>query len=584
MMKRKGRKGFVVFEMEGDGMKKINRHSILVQICVINFICVVITAIFLMWMYSSSAKKEVTTLAQHYIDDLAIAYGSTLDNEIQKADGDSTFVMKADNLYMKLHDVGMEGIESSYVYVVNGEGQMMFHPDDGKIGHSVENAVVKQCVADLQAGKKVENGVVAYDYNGAKKYAGIYVSTYKEFILVVAGDEDEILAPISSINTMGNISLIVIIFITGALGYFFAGKIAKPIIKITELTEGLSQMDFTEKADYQNVMKRKDEVGSMGRALYALRGALVDVVIQIREQSSLLLDTSADLSVSAAETSTTMDQLEAAVGEIAQGATTQAADTQRATENVVVMGNMIEETDQKVAELIEYAEMMKKAGVGATEILNQLEEVNNQAERGIDVIAEQTATTNESAQKINEAASMITEIAEETNLLSLNASIEAARAGEQGRGFAVVAAQIQKLAEQSNDSAKQIGDIIKALMEDSEKAVSIMGDVKEVMQKQSEHVDRTKDAFTEIQQGMEQSIQGMIHISEQTQQLDKARVTVVDVVQDLSAIAEENAASTQETSASVTEVSAIASELTEDAVRLKNISNAMEEKVAIFKI
>jgi len=564
--------------------KITSRHSILVQICTLSFISVIIAGVFMIWMYSTGTKKEITAMAQHYIHDLSIAYGSTLDNEIQKADGDATYVMKADNLYLKLNGVGIEGVESSYVYVVDANGQMLFHPDDGKIGQAVENVVVKQCIADLQAGKEVEDGVVEYEYNGALKYAGIYVSTYDEFILVVSSDEDDILSPISAINKTGIISLIVIIFVTGGIGYVFSNKIAQPIIQMTELTEELSKMDFTEKEEYAKIVKRKDEVGSMGRALSTLRLELIHIVERIREESSLLLETSADLSMSASETFTTMEQLEAAVNEIAEGANAQAADTQRATENVVVMGNMVEETDQQVAELVEYAEQMRKAGTDATAILNQLTDVNNQTERYIDVIAQQTATTNESAQKIHEAADMITDIAEETNLLSLNASIEAARAGEQGRGFAVVAAQIQKLAEQSNESAQQIGDIIRTLMEDSEKAVSIMGDVKDIMQKQSEHVERTKDAFAEIQSGVDQSIRGMEVISEKTQQLDKARAGVIDVVQELSAIAEENAASTEETSASVTEVSAISSELSEEAKRLKEISNAMEERMAVFKI
>lgn len=564
--------------------KSVNRHSIMVRICTVTFISVLVTGIFLMWMYSSGVEKEISGMSQHYINDLAVAYGSTLDNEIQKADGDATYVMKADNLYMKLNGVGIEGVESSYVYVVDANGQMLFHPDDSKIGHSVENAVVKQCVADLQAGKKVENGVVEYEFKGAMKYAGVYVSTYEEFILVVSCDEDEILAPISKINVAGNVALIIIIFVMGVVGYLFSNKISKPIMTMTELTEMLSDMDFTEKPEYQQIVKRKDEVGSMGRALAKLRIELVSTVERIREESSLLLATSADLSVSAAETSTTMEQLEAAVNEIAEGATSQAAETQRATENVVVIGNMVEEADEQVSELIQYAEQMRKAGTGATEILNQLAEVNSQTERYIDVIAEQTATTNESAQKIHEAADMITDIAEETNLLSLNASIEAARAGEQGRGFAVVAAQIQKLAEQSNESAQQIGDIIRTLMEDSQKAVAIMGDVKEIMLKQSEHVERTKDAFVEIQSGVDQSIRGMEVISEKTQEMDRARKGVIDVVQELSAIAEENAASTEETSASVTEVSAISSELSDEAERLKGISNAMEERMSVFKI
>ncbi len=559
-------------------------NSILAQICIVIFICVLLTGVFLMWLYSTKSKEEISGMSQNYINDLSVAYGATLDNEIKKADGDATYVLKGDNLYLKLDGVGIEGVESSYVYVVDAGGQMLFHPDDSKIGHAVENEVVKQCVEDLKAGKSVENGVVRYEFKGAQKYAGIYVSTYGKFILVISADEDEILEPVSHINKLGNLALVVILIISGVMGSFFAQKIAKPIDKMTKLTISLSEMDFTDKAEYEQINKRKDEVGSMGRALTTLRKELVHTVERIREESSLLLATSADLSVSASETSTTMEQLELAVNEIAEGAGAQAEDTQRATENIVVMGNMVEEADHQVAELIQCAEKMRKAGTDATEILEQLVDVNGQTERYIDVIAQQTATTNDSAQKIHEAADMITDIAEETNLLSLNASIEAARAGEQGRGFAVVAAQIQKLAEQSNESARQIGDIIRTLMGDSEKAVSIMGEVKDIMLKQSEHVERTKEAFDEIQNGVDNSIRGMEVISEKTQQMDNARKSVIDVVQALSAIAEENAASTEETSASVTEVSAISSELSDEAERLKNISNAMEDRMSVFKI
>lgn len=559
-------------------------HSIKMQLIAVFFTITVATGVLLIMIYSPNVKRELTTLSQNYINDLALAYGSTLDNEIKKADGDSTYALKTDALSLKLDGVGIKGIESSYVYVTDETGKMLYHKDGSKIGKSVENKVVKQVIADLQAGKEVQNGVVSYQYQGKTKYASIYVSTYKEFVLVVSADEGDVLKPIEEINLLGGVGILVSVLVCGAVGLMFASLIVKPITRMTDVTQRLAEMDFTDDGQGEKMRRRKDEIGSMSRALNNLRMELVRVVAGIREQSTLLLHTSENLNASAAETSATMEQLECAVGEIAQGATAQASDTQHATEKVILMGEMVEETDHKVMELVAYAQQMKKSGADATEILNCLTQVNEQAEQYIQVIAQQTATTNESAQKIHEAASMITEIADETNLLSLNASIEAARAGEQGRGFAVVAAQIQKLAEQSNESAHQIGEIITTLMEDSQKAVSIMEDVKEIMLKQSEHVERTKEAFLEIQSGVERSIGGMNEISAKTQQMDDARAGVVDIVQNLSAIAQENAASTEETSASVTEVSAISGELSEESKRLEEISRNMEEGMAVFKI
>ena len=385
-------------------------------------------------------------------------------------------------------------------------------------------------------------------------------------------------------NRMGTVSLVGTVMIGLIIGFIFSGVIVKPIVRMTNFANRLSSMNFSDHETGQKLFARKDEIGAMSRALEYLRTEVADVVREVREQSGLLLEASDHVHDSASETATTMQQLDSAVGEIADGASSQAGDTQLATEKVVNMGDMVEQTANQVDDLMKYATRMQQSGQGATEALEQLEQVNGQAMQYIHVIAEQTDTTNASASKIHEAASMITEIAEETNLLSLNASIEAARAGEQGRGFAVVAAQIQKLAEQSNESAKEISEIIRVLMEDSQKAVSIMDDVKEIFKKQSEHVDNTKQAFDEIQKNVEQSIAGMSAIDEKTKQLDHERSGVIDIVQNLSAIAQENAASTEETSASVTEVKAISDQLSEEADSLKNISHTMEQSMAVFQI
>ena len=560
------------------------QNSIKVRLVFSFFIVTLATGILLILSYAPTAKRELTKLSQNYIEDQAMAYGGILDGEVKKADGDATYVLKADALSQKLDGVGIEGVESSYVYVVDENGTMVYHPDSGKIGKSVENEIVKQAVQDVKDGKEVKSGVRIYDYRGQVKYVALYVSTYQKFMLIVSANESEVLAPVTKMNRMGIVSLVGTVMIGLIIGIIFSGVIVKPIVRMTNFANRLSSLNFSDHETGQKLFARNDEIGAMSRALEYLRTEVADVVREVREQSGLLLEASNHVHDSASETATTMQQLDSAVGEIADGASSQAGDTQLATEKVVNMGDMVEQTADQVDDLMKYATRMQQSGQGATEALEQLEQVNDQAMQYIHVIAEQTDTTNASASKIHEAASMITEIAEETNLLSLNASIEAARAGEQGRGFAVVAAQIQKLAEQSNESAKEISEIIRVLMEDSQKAVSIMDDVKEIFKKQSEHVDNTKQAFDEIQKNVEQSIAGMSAIDEKTKQLDHERSGVIDIVQNLSAIAQENAASTEETSASVTEVKAISDQLSEEADSLKNISHIMEQSMAVFQI
>ncbi len=348
---------------------------------------------------------------------------------------------------------------------------------------------------------------------------------------------------------------------------------------LDQVAKGKLNVELNEAA-----LKRKDEVGNISNAIMQLKTELTEIIVNIKEQSKALNDSSADLSEKAVTVSQHIVQVERAVEEIAQGAGGQAQETQSATENIIVMGNMIEEAANDIDAMNENAKLIKELGETAVDTLHDLQKINRKTTESIDIIYEQTNTTNTSAQKIKEATALITDIAEETNLLSLNASIEAARAGEQGRGFAVVAAQIQKLAEQSNESARQIEEIINSLLSDSEKAVGTMEEVKEIMARQNQNVVKTDEQVNQVLGQVEESIKAIGRVAEKTNKINDARVSVTDTVQNLTAVAEENAASTQESSASVNQVSEIIQSIAESAKQLKNIAIELDRDMELFEI
>lgn len=564
--------------------KKANAlQSIRGKLCLLLSAAILVAGIMMIWNYSPNVKKEMASMSQNYLYDLSVSYGMMLEEKLEYAGEEET--LSVETLSETLSDVGIEGVDSSYVYVVSSDGTMLYHPTAEKIGQPVENAVIKSVTADLQAGKKVDNAVVSYEFKGAQKYAAFYVSRGTEFILVVSADEEEVFAPLKKITRLGFEGLLVIFIICGVVVYLIVAKVVvNPILQIEKEINRVSHMDFTDSAEQKKLEKRKDEIGLMTKSLVSLRQELSNMVTAIRQQSEQLLSSAEVLHKGATDTSETMEQVENAVNDIAHGATSQAEETQRATENVILIGNMVEETSEKVAEMMESASEMKDANQNAKRILAELQEINVRTEEYIDVISNQTDVTNESALKIGEATKIITDIAEETNLLSLNASIEAARAGEQGKGFAVVASEIQKLAEQSTESARKIEDIIQILLDDSEKAVETMGHVKNIIDKQSEHMAQTGEAFIQIEKGVEQSVNGMQIIAQKTREMDKARVNVVDVVNNLTSIAEENAASTQETSASVTEVANIVEDISEKSESLNEIAEELREKMSTFRM
>lgn len=542
----------------------------------------VVLGLMISLIFAVNVQNHLMDLNQNYLYDLAVAYGIEVNDQIDVI-GYNT-ATDYNNLARSLGEVRLAEVESSYAYLVSEDGTMLYHPTKDKVGQPVENEVVKSVVERLQAGENVEPEVVQYRFKGTMKYAAYYVTDRGHCILVISADESDILQSVRRVTMIGSVCAVVLVVAFSVFAYLFVNSTITPIKRVTEIVGRLAHMDFTEIEGQDKLVKRTDETGMMSRAVAELRAQLAEIVSSLRQQSTQLFSASESLHTNASETASTVEQVEKAVSEISEGASSQADETQKATENVILMGNMVEETSQEVANLISNADHMKKASDEATATLAALEKINQHAKEAIDVIYEQTNTTNESALKIREATSLITSIAEETNLLSLNATIEAARAGEQGRGFAVVASQIQKLAEQSNESARQIENIIDSLISDSQKAVETMGEVKTIMESQSENVEKTDAIFTEVKSGITSSLEGVNKIADKTKRLDEARVNVVDVVQNLTAIAEENAASTEETSASVTEVSNIVYNISENASQLKNVADGLEQNMNIFKM
>lgn len=557
-------------------------YSIKTKMNSLVFVSIVSVVTIVLMIIIPQIEDNMRNTTQSYMKDVTLVAGASIDREIEILGAE--VALTPEELDVLVGDVTIKGMSSSYAYVVSADGTMLYHPTPEKIGQPVENAAVTALVSDIAKGNIPQPDLIEYLFKGVMKYAAYYIGEDAAYILVITADESEVFADMQTIISSSIIGAVITAIIYVSLALFISVLIIKPIQHTTDLVKKIAGLDFRKNEKQAKIMKRKDESGAMARAVADLRESLVDVIAKIVNQSDELNTTANLLNENAEKANDAVKQVEKAIDEIAEGASSQAADTQTATENVIVMGNMIEETNNEVEKLRDNAREMRQAGEIAVDTLGELSAVNQKTKEAIQLIYEQTNVTNASVNEIEKAVNIITDIAEETNLLSLNASIEAARAGEQGRGFAVVAAQIQKLAEQSNESAGQIKKIIDVLMQESHKSVETMEEVKEVVEKQDENVQRTSDAFMDVKQGIDTSIDGIRMIANRTQQLDEARVKVVDVVQNLTAIAEENAASTEETSALAVEVSSIMSAVAERTDGLYGIARELEDSVKEFTI
>ncbi len=509
---------------------------------------------------------------------------------------DEPFVLDGDNLMKGSYNITADTTIVDEVKAGTGTVTTVFYGDT-RYATSVVKPGTSERVLYTKAGDKVIatvlNGGQEYSASNVdivgSKYYTYYVPLYqagtKDVIGMVfcgrpqADVEKEIRVVTNSIL----IGTIIVVLIASLIAIFVALAIVNAIHKSVAVLEKVADGDLTEEVP-ENIISRKDELGIMGSSIESLRESLIQIISELKNQSTTLFTSSDKLDVASREASTSIASVNEAINEISDGASSQANETQSATENVILMGNMVEDTSAKLKDLISISNSMRDAGNKAVDTLDKLDKINKKASSAIDLIYEQTNTTNESVARIREATALITDIAEETNLLSLNASIEAARAGEQGRGFAVVANQIQKLAEQSNESASKIASIITELLADSEKSVQTMDEVRQIMEEQSEDVRKTQEAFEDVRSGIDQTTTGMGAISEKTDSLDAARVSVVDVVQNLTAIAQENAASTQQTNANASEFSVLVGNIKDETVTLKEIAEGIERSVGQFQL
>lgn len=355
--------------------------------------------------------------------------------------------------------------------------------------------------------------------------------------------------------------------------------IQKSVSDLNEVAEG--KLNF---AVSKKMTSRGDEVGNIARAIDSLMNSFIEIVNSLHGSSDTLTDFSESIKDNFAAINESISNINVAMDEIAIGATGQADATQAVTGEMNDMGVAVEKASENIGVLKRSTGEMETSNREVSETLNELVSISTSTRKSIEIVQKQTNDTNQSAMEIQNVVDLISDIAGQTNLLSLNASIEAARAGEQGRGFAVVADEVRKLAEQSRQSAEQIEVIVRELIEKSNHSVEAMDVVMEDIESQNEKLNQTKNVFGHLNTEIINVTNAVDSIAAEIETIDKAKDKVYGNLESLAAISEENAASTQETSATMTQLSELVNECDNAVGKLGGISDALVGNVNKFTL
>ena len=380
------------------------------------------------------------------------------------------------------------------------------------------------------------------------------------------------------------IVLSIIVFIVALIACVIVSRILiKALEKADVAINGLAEGSLYYRMD-SGVLERKDEIGAMARSVHNTTQRLRGIITNLQGSSAELKQSGEHLEEVASQTAQTAEEVNSAVDDISKGAMTQAEEVENATGLVADMGELIEEIVNGISALYQAASDVEKASGEAKQCMTRLQEYNERTTEAVETVAQNVKKTDESVKDIGKALDMITTVSKETNLLSLNAAIEAARAGEAGRGFAVVAAEIQKLAEESAGNAKQIAQIIGNLSEDSKNTLHVMSDVREDVKAQQDMMRIALEQFGVVDEGVGVVNDHTRQMNAEVKKCDEARRSVVDIIQNLSALSEENAASTEQTTASMQELNLTVSNLAAAAGKLQELAASLEKETAFFKL
>ncbi|NLW16753.1 MAG: methyl-accepting chemotaxis protein, partial [Firmicutes bacterium] len=385
-------------------------------------------------------------------------------------------------------------------------------------------------------------------------------------------------------QTTGRSNLILVglggLLVAGAAVYFYSGTLVNPITRLSEATSVLASGQL----DQQVEVATKDEIGVLAANFNAMVQNLRRLVGGMDEAARELLAASETLAFNAHEAGFVTEQVSATIQEVAAGAARLA---EEAGEGSHLVEEMAASAERMLAQAMKAGEHSGQVKAMARAALLVVDEQNRAVEQTVQAVDSAETTIrqlNAYSEEIGHIVEIIGGISGQTDLLALNAAVEAARAGEHGVGFAVVAEQVRVLAEQTENSTKEIADLIKRVKQGTEKAVQEMNASRQAAANAQSAVQQTADSFNNITTAIEQTDNEVAGITAGLQALQQHAQSVVQVIHNVSAVSTQSAASAEEVTAASQEQTSQILQISKAANDLSQLANKLQAAIDAFRL
>ena len=506
--------------------------------------------------------------------------------------GTVNIVLNQDKINGIVHD-GLEQLgESADAYLVNGDGLLL---TETRIGETAEAAALNVSL-DTEAVSLLSQALEAgeQEYQRTETYSGPHGTAVLGSMSVVnignamAGfvieiEQSEAFAGMAAMRMATLMILLAVVLVGLVITWLMAGSISRPIARAIGYTDEIATFDLTRDLS-ANDLKRRDEIGDLERAVVKIQTNLRELLHQVGEAAQAVAASSQELTATAQESSSASEEVAKTISEVAQGSSEQAESTAESSRNLQELSEIIAKDQERLVRLNEGTDEISVLVQSGLQVIRELTEKTGESSEAAGDVHDSISRTNQSSEKIGEASTLISTIAEQTNLLALNAAIEAARAGEHGRGFAVVADEIRKLAEQSRNSTKIIDQMVLSLQKDVAVAVDTMERVQRIVGEQEERVGLTRQRYDDIAHSIERAKDFLSGLNESGSEMEGKKNEVEDRIHRLSSVAEENAASTEEVSASMEQQTASMGEISRSSESLSELAQTLQTLIGRFRM